>query len=118
MDPTRSVRGFALLELVLVLAVLGILLGAYVGTRGSSSAQGPAAYKPSVDRSQEAACVAGRSALRTNLQMFQMSNPTVPLTAENLQKHGVTLPACPAGGAVSVAADGTVLCSLHNDKAR
>lgn len=105
--------GFALLELLLVLAVVAILTGYYFKRSGGPGQPDKSTYDMSVRRSQGAACVANRAAFRTSLEVFRMQNPGTPLTRESLAKAGVNMPACPEGGQYTFAPDGSLVCEKH-----
>jgi prepilin-type N-terminal cleavage/methylation domain-containing protein len=104
-----------LLELLIVLAVLAILAGGYFA-RNQTSENKQSVYEMSMQRSNSAACIANRAALRTQIEMFRINNPSTPITTENLQKAGVNVPTCPQGGAYGFLPDGRILCSIHDAK--
>lgn len=106
-------KAFGLLEILLVVAVLAILMGGYF-TYDRSVQQSASTYQMSMQRSNNAACLANRSALRSQAQMFQINNPSTPLTIENLRAAGMSVPGCPRGGEYQFLPDGNIHCSLHD----
>ena len=107
--------GFVILELLIVLVVIAILAGGYFSkNRTGDNAQGT--YQMSMQRSNNTACIANRAALKTQIQMFKMNNPTTPVSTENLNKAGVNVPVCPQKGAYGFTPDGNILCSHHDAK--
>lgn len=105
-------RGFALLELIIVVIVLAVLSGWYF-QKGGAEQQAASQYQQSMDRSKSVACVASRSALRSVVLTYTMQNPGKPVTADALKQSGVNLNVCPEHGVITVAPDGTLLCSIH-----
>jgi prepilin-type N-terminal cleavage/methylation domain-containing protein len=113
----KSLRnnGFVLLELLIVLVVVAILAGGYFSkNRTGENAQ--STYQMSMQRSNNTACIANRAALKTQIQMFKMNNPTTPVSTENLQKASINVPVCPQKGAYGFTPDGNILCSYHDAK--
>jgi prepilin-type N-terminal cleavage/methylation domain-containing protein len=111
---TRSGRhGFAFIELILVVIVIAILSGLYFNNGGGGAQQAASTYQQSMDRSKATACLASRSAMRSVIMTYTMQNPGKPVTAEALKASGVNLNVCPEGGVITVAADGTLECSIH-----
>lgn len=107
--------GFVFLELLIVLVVIAILAGGYFSkNRTGDNAQGT--YQMSMQRSNNTACIANRSALKTQIQMFKMNNPTTPANTENLTKAGISIPVCPQNGAYGFLQDGNIVCSVHDAK--
>jgi len=106
-------QGFAFIEILLVLVVIAILMGWYF-REGSPTEQAASQYQHSMDRSKSAACAAGRSAMRTSVQMYAMQNPGVAITKDGLAAANIRLDTiCPEQGEITVASDGTLLCSKH-----
>lgn len=110
---TRQQPGFVLIELLVVLVVIAMLAGAYFNHNPDGGAGSESTYERSMARSNDAACLANRSALRTSVEMFRMNNPSTPVTTENLQKAGYSVATCPDGGAYGYTKEATLLCSKH-----
>jgi prepilin-type N-terminal cleavage/methylation domain-containing protein len=104
--------GFVLLELLVVLVVVAILAGSYFG-RGGPKSDSQSTYERSMSKSNDAACLANRQALRTSIEMFKMNYPQTPVSTENLQKAGYSVATCPDGGSYGFTKEGTLICSKH-----
>lgn len=105
--------GFAIIELLLVVIVIALLSGWYFRDGSNPHQQAASQYQQSMDRSKSTACFASRSALKSSVFSYTMQNTGQPVTAEALQKAGVNLSVCPEAGVVTVASDGSLLCSVH-----
>jgi hypothetical protein len=103
----------ALLELILAVVVIAILMGWYFNDGGGGAQQAASTYQQSMDRSKATACIAGRQGLRTAIMTHQIQNSGQPATAESLAKSGVNMNVCPEGGVITIAQDGTLVCSVH-----
>ncbi len=100
-----------LLELLMVLAIIGILSSMYVAPGGGSvKAGGPVA---SVSKAEAAACLANRSIAAVHAADYQINYGHFP-SIEEMKKVGTSVPGCPAGGKFYVL-DGTVYCTVHTD---
>jgi prepilin-type N-terminal cleavage/methylation domain-containing protein len=108
-------RGFALIELLVVVTVLLILVGGYMGQERTDPQA--TTYRQTVGRANDAACLANRATLRTAIELFRMENPGVPITTENLTARGVQVPVCPDGGAYGWTREGQILCNRHGSGA-
>ncbi len=106
-------RGFAFIELILVLVVIALLSGWYFNRGENPHQEAASQYQQSMDRSKSTACVAGRSAMRSAVLTYTMQNPGKPVTKEALQQSGMNMNICPENGEITVSPDGTILCSLH-----
>jgi len=69
--------------------------------------------KISTDRARSSACTANRSIGMTTISMWRMSNPSEPLTIENLRKSNSSFPSCPEGGMYEIGSDGNIYCTKH-----
>ena len=114
MRPETALRGFVLLELLIVLAVIAILAGGYFSQRNQAGETAQSTYEMSVGRSKNAACIANRAVLRSQIEMFRLNNPNVPISTENLRKAGVNPATCPEGGSYGFTGD-KIICSKHPD---
>lgn len=109
----RPMRGFVLIELMLVLVVIAILAGGYFA-RNRAAGDQSSTYQMSINRSNNAACLANRTVLKTSIEMYRMSNPNQPVDTEHMQKAGFSVPSCPQGGVYGFQADGTITCTKHD----
>ena len=100
-----------LLELLMVLAIIGILSGMYVAPGGGNAKTGgPVLY---VSKAEAAACAANRAMAAIHAADYQINYGHFP-SIEEMQKIGVSVPGCPGGGKFYVL-DGTVYCTVHTD---
>lgn len=107
-------RGFAYIELILMLVVIAILMGWYFQRGGGGAHQEAASqYQHSMDRGNATACIANRTTMRTQIITMSMQNPGQPITRESLMQAGVNLNLCPEGGQINVSPDGSMSCSIH-----
>lgn len=100
-----------LLELLMVLAIIGILSGMYMGPTGSGVGSAPASVMY-IQRTQHVVCTTNRSLLVTRVMEFQINNGRLP-TMTDLEAARVSIPRCPEGGRYYVL-DGQVYCTLHS----
>lgn len=106
-------RGFAILELVIVLIIIAILSGWYFSNGGNSAQQAASQYQHSMEKSNNTACLASRTALKTSIQLWQMQNPGKPVNAENLSTANINTKVCPEQGQISITPSGELVCSKH-----
>ena len=109
----RQRRAFMLLELLMVLAIVGVLAGMIAG----GGPPGTPGAKPwpvqQTDRARDAVCVANRRASMTNVVMEQIDGGArVTSTVEGLQNMRHRLADCPAEGAYFYH-EHDVLCTQH-----
>ncbi len=109
----RVNNAFAIVELLLVVIVIALLSGWYFRDGNNPHQEAASQYKQSMDRSKSTACIAGRSAMRSVVLTHTMQNPGQPVTTEALKAAGVNMNICPEGGVITVTADGSLLCSIH-----
>lgn len=105
--------GFALIEIILVLVIIGVLSGWYFSKGSSPSEQAASQYKYSMDKSKATACLASRTAVRSAIMAYSMQNTGKPLTKEGLAQAGIKIDVCPEQGVVSINPDGTLSCATH-----
>jgi len=114
--PSRGTSGFMLLELLLVIIVIAILAGGYFARdRGAAERS---TYQHTMSRTDDAVCKANRATLRTQIEMFRLSNPGKPVTSSNLKAAGIQVPTCPQGGVYVFQADGSITCTRHPEGVR
>ena len=110
--PVGAVRAFVLIELLLVLVVIAILAGGYF-SKNNNIADSRSTYQMSIGRSNNTACLANRTVLKTSIEMYRMAHPNEPVDTEHLKAAGFQTPSCPQGGVYGFQADGTVTCTKH-----
>ena len=109
----KRYSGFALIEIILVLVIIAVLSGWYFSKGSSPTEQAASQYKHSMERANNTACLASRTALRTAIMAYSMQNQGKPLTRENLQAANIRIGVCPEQGQITVNTDGTLSCSKH-----
>jgi len=112
----RVSGGFVLIELLLVVVVMAILAAAYFNHGPGEGPAGQSTYQRTMTKSNDAACLANRNSLRTNIEMFRMNNPTAEVNTDNVTKAGYSVPSCPDGGAFGYTREGQLLCSVHTEQ--
>ncbi len=100
-----------LLELLMVLAIIGILSSMYVAPGGGGVKAGPSGY--SISRAKEAACSSNRAIAAVYAADYQINYGHFP-SVDEMQKAGMSVPGCPEGGKFYVL-DGKVYCTVHTD---
>ncbi len=103
-------RGFYMIGVLIVVVIILILTWNQLGpdpTTGVTTAQ------RQIDKSEVAACTANRQTLRTHIATWKINHMGEDLTVQNMQESGVVIPKCPAGGEITIDADGNVYCSKH-----
>lgn len=109
----NRIRGFALLEILGVVVIIAILAGWYFRSPLESQKEAASQYQQSMDRGNQTACLASRTALRTAIQMHMMQNPGKTPTKEELGRAGINLNVCPEQGDIQIAQDGNLTCTKH-----
>lgn len=105
--------GFAFLEILLVVIVIAVMSSWYF-SKGGSQQQAASQYQRSMDTSKSAACIAGRSSMRTAIISWQMQNTGKPLTKEALAQSNINIAnICPEKGEITINPDDTLSCSIH-----
>ena len=113
---SRRRRGAGVIGLLMALVIIAILTIFYMQKQPTGDGAGnisPGAVRRDLDRTKAVACQANRVTAQTQMMGWTMANPGRPATVEALRAGGVTLPACPDGGELSVGAGGQIFCSLH-----
>ena len=106
-------RAVAMLELIIVVVVIAILSGWYFSKGGNSAQEAASQYQHSMERSNNTACLASRTGLKTSIQLWQMQNPGKPVNAENLSAANINTKVCPEQGQISITSSGDLVCSKH-----
>ena len=110
--PAGADRAFVLIELLLVLVVIAILAGGYF-SQNNNIADSKSTYQMSIGRSNNTACLANRTVLKTSIEMYRMAHPNEPVDTEHMKKAGFQAPSCPQEGVYGFQSDGTVTCTKH-----
>ncbi len=105
-------RAFVLIELLLVLVVIAILAGGYF-SRNNNIADSRSTYQMSIGRSNNTACLANRTVLKTSIELYRMAHPNEPVDTEHMKAAGFQTPSCPQGGVYAFQPDGSVTCTKH-----
>ena len=109
----RDRSGFTLIGLLIVLMIIGIL---FYNQNKSATPSGLTQAQVSIEKSNDAACLANRASCRTNIQMYQINYPGEPVTIEAMKARNYNLPGCPDGGTWTILPDGEIHCSLHAER--
>jgi len=104
-------RGFTFIGLLIVLVIIMILVGNQMGgTNGNPSLQ-----KITVDRSKNAACLANRTTIVTQFNMWAIDNPGRVPTVKDLEDGRINVPRCPEGGEYTILQNGGIHCTKHDE---
>jgi len=104
---------FSFLSILLAVLVIGWLTvhGLKSFTGGSADLKTGIAAK---GKSERLACRTNIRQLNQFIRYYQSTHPGEPVTMENLEKAGMTLPECPAGGTYRVE-NNRIVCSIHGE---
>lgn len=108
-------RGFAFLEILLVLAILLILVGGYSHFGGFGDGPDRGTAEMTLDRAGQTACQVSRAAIATNIQIWQSTHPGTPITPQSLEEAGINM-RCPHSrrGGEFVLVNGELFCTDHD----
>ncbi len=97
-------RGFALIEILVVVIIIGLLVGAYFGLRGRSSATQPQERFPgeaqtipgkAIQKGESVECMTNLQQLRSCIEMYRIENDANPPQLD--PSWGIALQ-CPVSG--------------------
>ncbi|MEG1988407.1 MAG: prepilin-type N-terminal cleavage/methylation domain-containing protein, partial [Oscillibacter sp.] len=104
----RRKKGFTLMEMLIVVAIIGVLVAVAIPT-----------FTGSLDRAREATCAANRRSLQAQLAVEQMLTQAKDLEAVSNTEQGkawLNSFVCPSGGSVTVQ-NNLISCSKHGGTA-
>lgn len=90
--PNTARRGFTVIGILMALVIILILSGHYLFP--GSDGEAPLA-QTSIDRARDVSYTANKQVLYSQVQIFKMNYPNVPVTLEAMQRANVTIPQCP-----------------------
>ena len=98
MTTERARRGFVLVEILIVIAIVALLVVGYYGLssngEGEAETQKPSTPKQAIDRAKAVECAANLKSLRGEIEIFQIENGRYP---EKFNPSGA-VGTCPVSG--------------------
>ncbi len=112
--PSHTGRGFALLEIMIVLVIIMILVGGYGHFGGFGESVDKGTVTSTMNRANDTACRVSRASAAGNIEMWEMSRVGQAATSVNLGEAGINM-RCPHSrtGAMYVYHGGEVYCTEH-----
>lgn len=106
----RNSFGMSFVSVLLSLLILAVLYFGYF--KMQETMREPSVGRTAIDAGRAVACRTQRQAAERDIAMWAIAHPDETPTLALLQRDGVRIPSCPAGGEYSL--DGKRLrCSLH-----
>jgi competence protein ComGC len=106
----RKKRGFYMIGILIALVIIMILTYNQLAPGPGSDASSP---QQQIDKGERAACSANRQTLRTRIASWKINHTNETISIEAMEKSGVNVPQCPAGGEITIDPEGNVFCSIH-----
>ncbi|GIX44513.1 MAG: prepilin-type N-terminal cleavage/methylation domain-containing protein [Candidatus Hydrogenedentota bacterium] len=110
-------KGFSLLEMVLVVTVLLLLTTWYFRPWEARAPFGVGSRPGDEIHSVHlaTACLAQRASFRSAVEILRAQRSSDSITTQALEKAGIRMPLCPAGGKYLLSPQGVLSCTLHGE---